>query len=85
MMRPMCGMMVAVAASTLVACGGGTRTTQEDPRARPAEQREGRPCCVSERWAQPPREIGETPPPRDAPSGAADAFVRPDEPSDDDD
>lgn len=58
---------------SLLACGGKqvTETTEVDSAPDP--------CCIDDRWADPPPEIGQTPPDRDAPEGALDPF-RPDDP-----
>lgn len=71
---------VACLGAVLAACGGSRTTTVDDGRVRMPPAREGRPCCVGERWAEPPPEIGQSPPDRDAPPDAMDAFVQPEPP-----
>lgn len=51
-------------------CGG----KQAVPEPMPATEPE---CCFDERWAEPPPEFGQTPPPTSAAVEALDAFTPP--------
>lgn len=53
---------------SLAACGG--RQAAAPAPEPPVEY----PCCLDDRWEQPPPEIGQTPPDRPAPDDALDAF-----------
>ncbi|MCB9508110.1 MAG: hypothetical protein H6698_08830 [Myxococcales bacterium] len=55
----------------LGACGGAPPAPVAAPAAADP------PCCIDARWAQPPSEIGATPPEAAAPVGATDAFGPP--------
>lgn len=62
--------LVALAGTCVVACGGR--------QSAPVEVVDEEPCetapCISERWDQPPPQIGQTPPDEPAPEGALEDF-----------
>lgn len=71
--------MVAVVVAGTVACGGRQST---EPIEAPVE-RTGAPCCLTERWEQPPPQIGDLPGETPAPEDALDPFAPPTEGSGD--
>mgnify|MGYP006280809667 CR=1 FL=1 len=61
----------AITLACTIGCGGRQQTDQADPNAVAPPTRAD--CCGDD-WEMPPPEIGETPPDREAPPNALDAF-----------
>ncbi len=54
----------------LFACGGNQAAIE----ATPEQQLEDEPCCLDDRWEEPPPRVGQTPPEQPADSDALDDF-----------